>query len=43
MMVELHSLPPGDYDVTAMLLGVDGHRRAIAHAQVNMVESGVAR
>ena len=42
-MFEFRSLPPGEYDVTAMLIGMDGHRRAIAHAQVNVVESGLAR
>ena len=42
-MIEFRSLPPGEYSVTAMLIGMDGHRRAIAHAQVNVVESGVAR
>ena len=42
-MMEFRGLPPGEYDVTAMLIGVDGHRRAIAHAQVNVVESGLAR
>jgi hypothetical protein len=43
MMIEFRSLPPGDYEVSAMLIGVDGRRRAIAHAQVNVVESGLAR
>jgi hypothetical protein len=43
MMVEFRSLPPGDYEVTAMLIGGDGHRRATAHAQVNVLEPGVAR
>ena len=43
MMIEFRSLPPGDYEVTAMLIGVDGRRRAIAHAQVHVVESGLAR
>ena len=43
MMVEFRSLPPGDYEVTAMLIGVDGHRWAIARAQVNVVESGLTR
>jgi hypothetical protein len=42
-MVEFRSLPPGDYEVTAMLIGVDGHRRATAHAQVNVVEPGLAQ
>ena len=42
-MVEFRSLPPGDYEVTARLIGVDGRRRAIARAQVNVVQSGVAR
>jgi hypothetical protein len=42
-MVEFRSLPPGDYEVTAMLIGADGHRRATAHAQVNVVELGLAR
>jgi hypothetical protein len=43
MTVEFRSLPPGDYNVTATLIRVDGHRRAIAHAQVNVVEPGLAR
>jgi methionine-rich copper-binding protein CopC len=42
-MVEFRSLSPGDYEVTARLIGVDGHRRAIAHAQVNVVGPGLAR
>ena len=42
-MVEFRSLPPGDYEVTAMLIGVDGHRRAAAYAQVNVVEETLAR
>jgi hypothetical protein len=43
MMVEFRSLPPGDYEVTAMLIGGDGHRRATAHAQVNVLKPGGAR
>src|SRR4030095_5975139 len=43
IMIEFRSLPPGEYDVTAMLIGVGGHRRAIADAHVNVVESGLAR
>jgi hypothetical protein len=42
-MVEFRSLPPGDYKVTARLIGVEGHRRAIAHADLNVLESGAAR
>ena len=42
-MVEFRSLPPGDYEVTAMLIGMDGHRRATAHAQVNVGEPALAR
>ena len=42
-MVEFRSLPPGDYEVTAMLIGADGHRRATAHAQINVVVPGLAR
>ena len=43
MMVEFRTVPPGDYNVTAMLIGADGHRRAIAQAQINVLESGAAR
>ena len=43
MMVEFRSLPPGDYKITAGLIGVEGHRRAIAHAQLNVLESGAAQ
>jgi len=37
------SLPPGEYEVKAALIGVDGQARAIARARVNVVESGVSR
>jgi hypothetical protein len=43
MMVAFRSLPPGDYEVTAMLMGADGHRRAIAQAHINVLESGAGR
>jgi hypothetical protein len=43
MMVEFRSLPPGDYKVTATLISVNGHRRAVAHAQINVVEPGLAQ
>ena len=42
-MVEFRSLPAGDYELTATLIGVDGHRRAIAHSYINVIESGSAR
>ena len=40
---EFRSLPPGEYEVTAVVIGADGERRALAHAQVNVLESGVSR
>ena len=43
MTVEFRSVPPGDYEITAVLVGVDGHRRAIAQARINVIESGAAR
>jgi len=42
-MVEFRTVPPGDYEVTAVLIGADGHRRAIAQAHINVLESGAAR
>jgi hypothetical protein len=42
-VIEFRGLPQGDYRVTAMLIGVDGHRRAVAHAQVNVLEPSLAR
>jgi hypothetical protein len=40
---EFRSLPPGEYEVTATVIGLGGRRRAIAHAQVNVIESGLSR
>ncbi len=37
---EFHSLPSGAYEVTAVVIGADGQRRAVAHAHVKVVESG---
>ena len=42
-LFEFRSLPPGEYEVKAALIGVDGQARAIARAHVNVVESGVSR
>src|SRR5258708_28876507 len=40
---EFRSLPPGEYEVTAVVIGGDGRRRALARAHVNVVESGSSR
>jgi hypothetical protein len=40
---EFRSLPPGEYEVMAAVVGVDGRRRAIAHRHVDVFESGRAR
>jgi len=37
---EFRSLPPGDYEVTAMVIGVDRQTRALAHTHVKVVEPG---
>ena len=37
---EFRSLPPGEYEVTAVVIGADGQRRARARGHVNVVESG---
>jgi hypothetical protein len=37
---EFRSLPPGTYEVTAVVIGADGQRRALARAHVNVIESG---
>ena len=43
MTIEFRSVPPGDYEITAVLIGVDGQRRAMTQAHVNVLESGAAR
>jgi hypothetical protein len=40
---EFRSLPPGEYEVKAALIGADGHARAIARAHVNVAESGASQ
>jgi len=41
--IEFRSLPPGEYQVTATLVGADGRPRAIARQHVKVLESGAAR
>jgi hypothetical protein len=40
---EFRSLPPGEYQVTASLIGADGKRRAMARTHVNVIESAASR
>jgi hypothetical protein len=40
---EFRSLPPGDYEVRAAVIGADGQPKAIARAQAHVVESGSSR
>ena len=42
LTVDFRGLPPGDYEVTAVLIG-EGRRRAIAQAHLDVLESGAAR
>jgi hypothetical protein len=37
---EFRSLPPGEYQITSVVIGADGERRAVARAHVNVIESG---
>jgi len=40
---EFRSLPPGEYQVTAVVIGTDGQRRAIARSRANVMETGASR
>jgi hypothetical protein len=40
---QLRGLPPGEYEVTAVVAGVNGQQRAVAHAHVTVIESGESR
>jgi hypothetical protein len=40
---EFHSLPPGTYEVRALLLGAGGQQRAFARQQVNVIASGAGQ
>ena len=37
---EFRSLPAGEYEITAVVIGTDGRRRAVARASANVIESG---
>lgn len=39
-LFEFRSLPPGIYEVRALLLGVDGQQRAYARQQISVIASG---
>jgi hypothetical protein len=41
--IEFRSLPPGEYEVTAVVIGADGRPRAQARSSVNVMESGGSR
>jgi hypothetical protein len=38
-MIRLRGLPGGNYAMTAVVIGADGHQRAIARAQVNIISA----
>ena len=40
---EFRSLPPGEYAVTAVVIGTDGQPRGHARSSVNVMESGASR
>ena len=40
-MFQFRSLPPGEYEVTAALIGADGRLRATAHSHVDVIDSSL--
>jgi hypothetical protein len=42
-LFEFRSLPPGEYEVRASVIGADGQAKAITRTQVHVVESGSSR
>jgi hypothetical protein len=42
-MIEFRNLPPGAYEVRALLFGSDGRQRAFARQQVNVISSGTGQ
>lgn len=41
--IEYRSLPPGEYEVTVVLIGAGGQQKARAATRVNVIESGATR
>jgi hypothetical protein len=39
---EFRGLPPGAYEVTAVVIGADGERRALARSHANVVGAGAS-
>ena len=42
-MFEFRSLPPGNYEVRARLIGDDGRQRGLARQEVQIIASGGER
>jgi hypothetical protein len=42
-MIEFRNLPPGTYDVRALVFGSDGKQRGFARQQVNVIASGTGQ
>ena len=40
---EFRSLPPGEYEVSAVLIGADGEHRALARTHVHVIETASSR
>jgi len=40
---EFRSLPPGEYEVTVVVIGTAGQRRALARSHVNVMDMGAPR
>jgi hypothetical protein len=36
-MVQFHGVPGGEYDITAAVIGADGHPRTVARAHVKVI------
>jgi hypothetical protein len=40
---EFRNVPPGEYEVSALVIGTDGQQRALERSHVNVMESGASR